>query len=446
MHTSVSRVFATAVREALPTLVRRRQSYTYAEHHCAWSIDGRDRSIETSIHRLALCASDVLHHGFVAFNASGRALRSGGCALTVRIAGAGPLRQTSDVEQSLTVLGLNVGPGDGEHARSTQLMRAHGTCPATQERVDFSGLPLAGFIFSVVYTLRDARPLASADDRPARLAGTAPRLWLLQPDTLNAASVTAQGQRHGWAVSAFTSGLQVRQRLRLLSTTAQARPGMFVCFVRDAISAEEALGLSRQLPDTTYRIGAVELGAEYLRGSSELSASYELTCHPFCHDDWVRWTSTLAHGADEASGATHPAPLSSDDRVSVLVVDDDEFARELSRVMINALGYDCLVARGGREAIECCRKEGPSLVLMDLEMPELDGFEATRRLRSLQQAGQIAPCRILAHSSLTNSEAVRQALLCGVDAFLSKPVSMDTLRAELHRWSATRSGNGALLS
>jgi CheY-like chemotaxis protein len=130
--------------------------------------------------------------------------------------------------------------------------------------------------------------------------------------------------------------------------------------------------------------------------------------------------------------------LASDERISVLVVDDDEFARELTRITVDALGYDCVVASSGHDAIECCRMHGPSLVLMDLEMPGLDGFETTRRLRGLQRAGHIAPCRVLAHSSLTGGDAVRQALLAGADTFLAKPVPIDTLRAELRRWLAGR--------
>ena len=400
-------------------------------------IDGRSRQMEASICRLALSASDMLHRGFVAFDARGRALRSGGCSVTLRIAGAGPLHQAGDIEQSLTALGLDAGPVDGDDTRDTQLKRAHGKCPATQAHVEFAGLPLAGFVFRASYTLRDAQPApAEEHNAPDPPANGRPRLWVLQPDSLNAASVTAQGQSHGWAVSAFTSAMQVRRRLRSLGAS-QARPGMFVCFVRDAASAEEAIGLSKQLPQCTHRIGAVDLGAEWII-SPELSQRYELSCHPFCHDDWVRWTATWAPQSDDASSTTSPAPLSSDERISVLVVDDDEFARELTRAQVSALGYDCIVASSGHDAIECCHTKGPSLVLMDLEMPGLDGFETTRQLRFLQRAGHVAPCRILAHSSLNSADAVRQALLAGADAFLAKPVPTDSLRAELQRWSTGR--------
>jgi len=77
-------------------------------------------------------------------------------------------------------------------------------------------------------------------------------------------------------------------------------------------------------------------------------------------------------------------------------------------------------------------------VLMDLEMPVMDGYEATRQLRSLQRAGAIAHCRIIAYSSTRSADAVRQALHAGAESCLSKPVALDALRAELRRWCIAR--------
>jgi CheY-like chemotaxis protein len=445
---TISRTLAIAVREIVPTLVRRRQSYTFSEHRCAWTIRD-DRMVETSFQRLGLCASDLLKQGFIAFDARARALRSGGCTLSLRVAGAGPLRQAADVDEMLASFGLvraaetggsagGDGAGTGSSAHPTpQLVRAHGICPATRAQIDFAGLPLAGFVFNANYTFREACAVdAGAGDGLPAVDGGAPRLWLLQPDTLNAASVVAQAQGHGWAVSAFTSALQVQQRLRRLAPP-QARPGVFVCFLRDVASAEEAIGLSYLLPHATHRIGAIELGAGWpMRG--ELAAAYELACHPFCHDDWSAWTAALANRSDQPSGSTEPAPLAIEDRIVIQIVDDDEFSRELTGAMVHALGYDSVVAGNGEEAIECCRREGPVLVLMDLEMPVMDGYETIRRLRALQQAGSIAMCRIVAYSSLEGPDAVRQAFIAGADTFLAKPVPLDALRAELERWCASR--------
>jgi len=207
--------------------------------------------------------------------------------------------------------------------------------------------------------------------------------------------------------------------------------------MRDAASIEEALMLANLLAPATHRIGAVEIGADWVN-QSELAESYELACHPFCHDDWTRWTTLFAAHADEASGTTEPVPLALDDRLVILIVDDDAFSRDLTAAMVHALGYDSVLASDGEEAIERCRGDGPSLVLMDLEMPVLDGYEATRRLRALQQAGGIASCRIIAYSSCTEAEAVQRALLAGADTFLPKPVPLETLRAELQRWCIAR--------
>jgi CheY-like chemotaxis protein len=431
---TVSRVFAIAVREVMPTLVRRRQSYTYAEHRCAWLIGSRGRMVETSIHRLALCASDVFRQGVIAFDARVRPALPGGCTLNVRVAGAGPLRQHGEVDRALAELGLDTEAGDT--GGSAQLRRAHGTCPAAQAQVEFAGLPLAGFVFSAAYRLRDAIQIEpQAPDIAMRTSGRAPRLWLLQPDALNAASITAQAQGHGWAVNAFTSAAQVMQQLR--RSPLSPRPGMFACFLRDTASIEEARALSHRLPAATHRVGAIEIGADWL-GQAEPIESYELACHPFCHDDWTRWGGLLADQADEALGAAQVALAPAEDRISLLIVDDDEFSRELTLAMALSLGYDCALASDGQEAIECCRRDGPALVLMDLEMPVMDGYEATRRLRSLQRAGEIAHCRIIAYSSSTSADAVHRALLAGADAFLPKPVSLDVLRAELLRWSVAR--------
>ena len=440
MHTlTVSRVFAIAVREVMPTLVRRRQSYTYSEHHGEWLIGSRARMVETSVQRLALCASDILHHGFIAFDARVRAARPGGCTLSMRIAGAGPLRPIGDVEQALAGLGLDIVVGDA--GGNVRLKRAHGSCPATQAPVEFAGLPLAGFVFSVEYRLRDARHLdLDGPDEPA-WPDTPPRLWLLQPDALNAASFAAQAQGHGWAVRTFASATQVVQQLRRLGPS-QARPALFASFVRDAASIEEARRLSELLPPSTHRVGAIEIGAEWL-AQDEVLAGYELACHPFCHDDWMRWARLLAERIETASGTTRPAPLAAGDRIALLIVDDDEFSRELTRAMVHALGYDSLLARDGREAIDCCLRDGPALVLMDLEMPVMDGYEATRQLRSLQRAGRVAPCRIIAYSSATHADAVREALLAGADTFLAKPVSLEALRAELWRWCVARHPHAA---
>jgi CheY-like chemotaxis protein len=434
MRASVSQLLAIAVREIVPTLMQRRLSYTFAEHDCLWTLDRRERSLETSFHRLSLGASESLESGFVAFNARVRPLHSGGCSLVLRIGGAGSLQSPERIGRMLESLSLIPDDLNGRHTGETQLRRAHGICPATLARVDFACLPLAGFMFNAVYSLRDALPdPEGADASPALTQATAPRLWLLHDDPVNAASTAAQAQSNGWAVSIFASVAEVVQRLQRFKRP-EARPALFISFLRDTEMAEALLALRPSLPDPVHCVAAVELGSSWLR-DTELMQGYELRCHPFCQADWQQW-SREAEDADQPSGLTRPAPLGQDGRLAVLVADDDELTRELTQTMLHALGYDTLVARDGSEAIERCRSDGPSVVLMDLEMPEVNGYEATRRLRTLQREGLIAPCRILAFSAALPSDSIARAHAAGVDAFIAKPAPMDTLRAELARWTA----------
>jgi CheY-like chemotaxis protein len=72
-------------------------------------------------------------------------------------------------------------------------------------------------------------------------------------------------------------------------------------------------------------------------------------------------------------------------------------------------------------------------VLMDLSMPRMDGFEAARRLRSLQRSGEIPPFRIVAATANTGDDSERRCKDAGMDGFLRKPLLLEALRRELRR-------------
>jgi CheY-like chemotaxis protein len=133
------------------------------------------------------------------------------------------------------------------------------------------------------------------------------------------------------------------------------------------------------------------------------------------------------------SGETLPTPLSMAHRPRMVVVDDEEVNRVIASGLAQTLGYEVAAADGGERAVELCRRLRPSVVLMDLRMDPLDGFETTRRLRALEQSGQIPPCRIIAHTSDDDSEVRLNCLLAGMDGFVAKPLMVQSLRAELHR-------------
>ena len=111
----------------------------------------------------------------------------------------------------------------------------------------------------------------------------------------------------------------------------------------------------------------------------------------------------------------------------ILVVDDDNSNLELARKILGASGYDVLLARDGYEAVKVALTALPDLILMDLSLPGLDGWEAVQQIRSrLPQAIPIVA--LTAHAMAGDRE---QALATGCTDYLAKPYKPVDLRAKI---------------
>jgi CheY-like chemotaxis protein len=114
----------------------------------------------------------------------------------------------------------------------------------------------------------------------------------------------------------------------------------------------------------------------------------------------------------------------------VLLVEDNDDSRELYRHMLSKLGHEVLEATNGKEAIRSAIKHSPQMIIMDLSMPEVDGFQATSALRSIKTFSQIP---ILAITAYPQSHWRDKAEDAGCDAFLQKPFTHEDLSAALDK-------------
>jgi len=126
-------------------------------------------------------------------------------------------------------------------------------------------------------------------------------------------------------------------------------------------------------------------------------------------------------------------------RSLVLVVEDNPVNQKVAANMIEKLGYRVNVAANGREAVESLARISYDLVFMDCQMPEMDGFEATRVIRNqeaslLQAVGKPPHLPIIAMTANAMKEDRDHCLAIGMDDFLSKPVTSKSLAAVLNRW------------
>jgi CheY-like chemotaxis protein len=125
--------------------------------------------------------------------------------------------------------------------------------------------------------------------------------------------------------------------------------------------------------------------------------------------------------------------LPSGDRIRILVVEDEVIDRHVLCQLLEVSGYFSAGAANGEQALEMVRTFRPQAVLMDLRMPVLNGFDATRQLKA-DDATRAIP--VLALTGSADPEDRRRALQAGVDAFLTKPINLDQLLLYLRRHMA----------
>jgi CheY-like chemotaxis protein len=114
-----------------------------------------------------------------------------------------------------------------------------------------------------------------------------------------------------------------------------------------------------------------------------------------------------------------------------LVADDNLINRRVLSVFLEKLGYHPLLAENGRQVLEVCRQQAIDVILMDVQMPELDGHQAALQLR--QQLGSASRPWIIALTASAGAEDVAAARAAGMNDFLTKPLVLDTLTAALKR-------------
>lgn len=124
----------------------------------------------------------------------------------------------------------------------------------------------------------------------------------------------------------------------------------------------------------------------------------------------------------------------------VLVVEDYQDAREMYAAYLQFSGYRVAEATNGLEAIEQATELLPDIILMDLALPKMDGWEATRRLKMNEKTRHIPIVALTGHALAGHAEGARQA---GCDSFVTKPCLPDALVAEIRRMLAARAQGAA---
>ena len=121
----------------------------------------------------------------------------------------------------------------------------------------------------------------------------------------------------------------------------------------------------------------------------------------------------------------------------ILLVEDNEMNRDMLSRRLTRRGYEVVLALDGEEGVAMAQSEAPALILMDMSLPGLDGWEATRRIKAAPETRAIPVIALTAHAMAGDRE---KALAAGCDDFDTKPVDLERLLAKIE---ALLGGKGA---
>jgi signal transduction histidine kinase/DNA-binding NarL/FixJ family response regulator len=240
----------------------------------------------------------------------------------------------------------------------------------------------------------------------------------------------------------FTTEGEVKLEARLINETSST------VSLQIAVS-DTGIGISEQSlsklfqpfeqadASTTRKYGGTGLGLTIARRLVELMGGRLEVVSKV----WQGTCFTIFLELEKSDSAVNDFPLRTDNTQlnvkpltgkRVLIVDDNNINRKLDQLLIEELGGDFDLAENGMQAVDAFSRKAYDLILMDVNMPVMDGIEATRRIRALESTSHRTPIIALTANALPGDR--ERFIACGMDEYLSKPLNEKSLLNMLNRW------------
>jgi CheY-like chemotaxis protein len=421
-HVDFGEFFTQRARELAPLAWRRDLLFLFDFRGPLVEVEAEAGRLGTALRRLSDAALELLHGGFIFMAAQTELHENGTAELSISLAGTGTRANDARVSQVLQRLGLSERAPDAA-VREEGARVAMGVCSSTGGRVSFAANRSDGLLFGLDLTLR-ASPMETYP--PPNAEGA--RAWLISDMPRVHQSLLRSLQRLGWATTAFTSAEEAAAQLARM-TAWMARPALVIAAESGSITLDGLQPVRRQLPATTNVIFATSIESK----TQVRRPDIELRRWPLSPGELREFTRRLGGVQDTVSGLTTPVPVAFADRPHALVVDDNPVNLLVATGLLENAGFEVHTAAGGQEALTRCRERSPALVLMDVDMPGMNGLDTTRLMRRLQREGVLPKFAILAATAEGMDISERECLAAGMDGYLCKPLKLEAIQQEVRR-------------
>ena len=369
-------------------------------------------------------AAKFTEHGHVKLTAEVKPLAGGRCSVMLSVEDTGPGIEPGELARLFDAFEQ----GDASAARrhggtGLGLTIARGLAHAMGGEISAESRVGEGAVFTVRLTL------GLADDPHPLPMPPKGHAWLVYRRELPARLMQERLLRLGWT-SAVLPGVP-EAIVHARSLPAERRPQL-VMIPEHALDADADLhSLRAALPQSriSLMVRVDWLDTRFERMARNLQIPLLLL--PLTPRDLrlVTGARPVFRPLEAASAEVPPKAVA-----PVLMVEDNEVNRLIGEEFMRALGLPVRLAESGEAALAAVADEMPSLVLMDLQMPGMDGLEATRRIRAMQRDGVLPHFPIIALTAHALESDAQMSRAAGMDGFLSKPIMLETLKRELSRW------------
>jgi len=301
-------------------------------------------------------------------------------------------------------------------------------------RIDVSSQPGEGSCFTFTLAFQRQTPIERAGPvlPPARVLVISPNAHVRQTlvELLSAAQVPVTEADSAAAARDIVGGADLDPPIRL-------------CLIDKRLPDGDGFGLVEELSGRGHAC-LMLLPSDQLHDDIERArraGSVAQLVKPVRRADLWETVGALLGAADNRPEPLLTVPRPAGRRLCILLADDNAAGQLIGRQTLEKLGHAVRVAANGREAVSAVDAGGIDLVLMDVEMPEMDGLEATRAIRAAERiSGKHVP--ILALSAYVMKEDQDRCLAAGVDGFLSKPISPAQLAEAITQFEAVTAPSG----